>query len=225
MTAPHMTPFIVGRYLEGGQAHFLPVSEAEILRAAAAYQKILRGLDIQPGRFLLIASMLEETVQFSPLEQAAGGLGIKLLNTDATAFEAGRFEAAVRHFDIAVVVGLTADLVDRLNEMGHAPARLLAGKTVWARPGAYDRLSGTPDIRLLHWLELGPTIAVECHVAQGAHLDSREWSLSERNGEIRLTSLLPRLVPFANFPVTAIKGRVERSPCACGLSWPRILPY
>jgi hypothetical protein len=224
MTAPLIRPFIVGRYLDGGQARFLPVSEAEMLRTAASYQTILRGLDIQPGRFLLICSMLEEAVQFSPLEQAAGGLGIKLANTDATSFEAARLEAAVRHFDIAVVVGLTGELVERLAELDHAPARLLAEKTVWARPGAYERLSGSTDIRLLHWLDLGPAVAVECHVGQGAHLDSREWSLSERNGEIRLTSLLPRLVPFTNYRVAAVKGRVERSPCACGLSWPRILP-
>ena len=217
------TPLMVTRYLDEGTAKFLPVSRTEMARAAAAYQKLLSTFDVEPGRFLLVVSTLEDGALFAPLEMAATELALKLANADASIFEASRIEAIIRHFDVAIVAGVTTEVLDGLQEIGHDPRQLFAGKVIWARGEAYVRLNDIPGARIRRWLDLGPAAALGCVEQRGAHVDSAEWDMAEQDGRIFLSNRLPRLLAFSDFD-TGVQGHVELTPCTCGFAGARLMP-
>ena len=61
---------------------------------------------------------------------------------------------------------------------------------------------------------LGPMVAYEC--AHGnLHYDSRDWSLSETEGTLRLSSRMPRIAPISDLD-TGVGGKVLETACTCG---------
>jgi hypothetical protein len=76
---------------------------------------------------------------------------------------------------------------------------------------------------LRRYLEVGPTLGLECVHGGGAHVDAREWSLSERGGEVRVTNRLMRALPLQDAE-TGLRAAVDRSICDCGLADARIVP-
>lgn len=215
-------PMVVGRYLCGGESHFLPVSEGELKRATDAVMRVLASFGLEMGRNVMVASLLNEVAQLLPFERALMHANLVSCNVDSTASDAKRFESVVRRFDLAAIAVLNEEILDGLTALGFAHEKVLAGPILWARPGAYERLRGLPGLRLHRWLELGPAVAMECWAKNGAHIDRLEWDARAVNGEIVLDSRASRVEHFRDFR-TGVNGRVEHAPCACGNADPRII--
>lgn len=218
---PALRPEIIGRYLVDGKTHFLPFSALEMVRATETYGAILDTFDFAPGRQVLVTALFEEAVQFAPFEEAVMERGLLTCNADASVFEAGRIESILRCFDVAAVVGVNGPVLDGLEEAGFDLNVLFKDRVVWARPDAYPRLQSLNDIRLRRWIDIGPTVALECAEGDGAYIDSREWQVDVEGEQIMLTNRLERSLPLSRAP-TGIRAFVERQPGASGLADVRI---
>ena len=214
---------LIGRYHVGEEATFLPMSIRELTRAGEFAGWVIDSLGLTPGRAVLLVCQFEEAAQFVPLEEALSERGLVLANAEASIYDGGRAASVLRRFDVAAVIGLNAALLDSMVEIGADIEALLAGKVVWARPCAYDRLAATSGFTLLRYLEVGPALALECASAAGAHIDAREWTVADRDGEVRVTGRLLRALPLTD-AATGVFARIDREVCGCGLSDPRIRP-
>lgn len=213
---------VVGRYLIGEEAHFLPVSHVDMDRAATAYGAVLETFPSGKGKYSLTISRIEEAVQYVPFEAAVMGRGMTVTNADASIYEGARVEAILRRFDVAFVVGVDSSILASLRGLGHDPQALFAGKTVWARPDAYAELrEGASGYHLLRWVEFGPAVGIECAKADGVHLCAQEWALDEADGEILVTSRMQRVERFEKLR-TGVRGTVIHEPCACGTKGARV---
>ena len=220
---PTPLPDLVGRYYVGADAHFLPLSTRELSRASEYLGWIFDSLAFAPGRAVLLACQFEEAAQFVPIEEALTERGLVLTNAEASVYDGSRAISVLRRFDVAGVIGLNKALLDSMIEVDADVERLLQGRVVWARPCAYDRLAQMRGVRLLRYIEVGATLALECAQAAGAHIDAREWDVTSLNGEIRLTNRLARALPLTD-AATGVFAALDRSVCDCGLSDPRIRP-
>jgi hypothetical protein len=219
--APTVLPELIGRYYIGTEPHFLPLSTREITRAAEFLGTVIDTYGFAPGKAVLLVCQFEEAAQFLPLEEALTDRGLILANAEASLYDGGRAESILRRFDICAVIGLNGPLLDSMEAIGVDIARALAGTVVWARPDAYERLAGLEGFTLRRYLDVGPTLGLECSFGGGAHVDAREWTLSDADGSIRLTSRLLRALPLENAE-TGVAGSIDRSICDCGLADPRI---
>lgn len=215
-------PDIVGRYLVGDRAQFLSVRRSELDRTAFSYARTLASFNIEPGRYVLTISLIQEVIQFAPFEQALTLLGLIGTNADASPFDAGRVESLVRQFDVAAICGLDAGVLDGLAALGHDPAKILAGRIVWARPSAYERVAALPDVIARRCAEIGPILALQCASGEGMHFDGREWIVTDRGGSLGFTSHAARIEPLSDLN-TGVHGHLAQRPCACGSPDPRIV--
>jgi hypothetical protein len=215
-------PELVGRYFVGTQPHFLPLSTREITRAAEFVGTVIDTFGFRPGRAVLLVCQFEEAAQFLPIEEALTERGLILANAEASLYDGSRAESVLRRFDICAVIGLNAPLLESMEALGADVEKALAGKVVWARPCAYDRLAAMSGFTLRRYLEVGPTLGLECSYGGGVHVDAREWAFSEQEGEVRLTSRLMRALPLENAE-TGIRSQMDHRICDCGLADPRVV--
>jgi hypothetical protein len=214
-------PTVVGRYLLDGVSHFLPLSEAEINRATRAYLRVLDSYDIPSRRHVLVVSLASQVAAYMPLERALSDRNFIVSNADSSLFDAARVEVFARRFNVAAVFGVTSATLDGFAFLGHDPVSVFAGRIVWATPSAYARLADGAGYTLRRWAELGPAFGAECAIGGGLHVSSEEWSLESADGEILVSSRLPRLLAFDRQP-TGLQGVIDREPCACGSTDARV---
>jgi len=215
-------PDLVGCYAHKGRLEFFPVRRMELDRTALSPARVIRSFGIKPGNYVLTISLVREVVQFAPFEQALTTLGMIGINADASPYDAGRVEATIRQFDVAAICGLDKGVLDGLAILGHDPARIFAGRVVWARPDAWQLVSALPGVTARRCAELGPVLGLECIEGDGVHVDAREWTLDDAGGTIRLTSRAARITPVADLDI-GVRGRLARHPCGCGSVDPRIM--
>jgi hypothetical protein len=215
-------PDLVGRYFVGSEPIFLPLSVREMSRAAEFLGTVIDTFGITPRRSILLVCLFEEAAQFVPIEEALMERGIILTNAEASIYDGGRAESVLRRFDVAAVLGLNGALLDSMLALDIDVEKALAGKIVWARPDAYDRLTSMTGFSLRRYLEVGPTVGLECVAGAGAHVDAREFSYDDEGGEIRVSSRLLRVLPLDQAP-TGVKGRVDHGVCTCGVADPRVI--
>jgi hypothetical protein len=215
-------PTVVGRYFEGERSEFLPLSEAEINRAARAYLRVLDSYEIPARSHILVVSLASQVAHVMPLERALVDRNFIISNADSSVFDAARVEMFARRFNVAAVFGVTSGTLDGFASQGHDAAAVFAGRIVWATPAAYARLAPGAGYTLRRWAELGPAIGAECAVGGGLHVSSEDWSMDTAAGELLLSSRLPRLVHFVRQP-TGLRGTVDRSACPCGNTDGRII--
>jgi hypothetical protein len=218
-----LKPEFIGRFLIGSEYRFMPVAHMEVMRTAEFFGSVIDTHRIEIGRSVLLVSQFEEAAQFLPLEEALTERGLILTNAEASIYDGNRAASILRRFDVAAVIGLNSALLESLQTSECDVAGLLAGRLVWVRPCAYARLAELEGIELRRWIELGPAVAFECAAGAGAHVDSREWTLREAEGGLKLSSRLARALPIDDLFV-GFAGSIERTPCACGLADPRVVP-
>lgn len=217
-------PMVVGRYPDrGGEMQLFPCSALEFERAVTFFRHRIGSCHFRTGEQVLLLSLFDESVQFTPLQRAINEFGLVRLAADASAFDAPRTESILRRFDIAAVIGLNAAVLDGLQAAGHDIRTLFANRWVWARPDAFDRLRDVPGIRLRRWIEAGPAVAMECAMGDGAHIDRLEWQASVMDDELVLASRLWRSLDFDGYR-TGLRVRLLPGGCACGSPDPRIVP-
>jgi hypothetical protein len=62
---------------------------------------------------------------------------------------------------------------------------------------------------------------VECPQRSGAHLDGAEWTLTERGGELFISTAGPR-AHHVTTAATGLAGTITTGPCACGRTGQRV---
>jgi hypothetical protein len=217
-----LSPIAVGRYPDHeGHMRLLPWSASELERASEAYRRRLGTFHFRTGDHLLLTSLFDESMQFTPFQRALSAYGLVYCPADSSFFDAPRTESILRRFDIVAVMGVSGALLDGLVANGFDPAKLFADRVVWARPDAYPRLQAAASIKLRRWMEIGPAVASECVAGDGAHVDRLEWDIEAVNGELVLSSRLDRSLDFEHYR-TGVRGIITRHTCACGSPDPRV---
>lgn len=217
-------PDVVGCYAAGGKTEFFPVRYDELDRQAISIARILRSFNFAPGSTILTVSIVPEVVQFAPFEKAVQYLGMYGINAESTPFDAGRIESISRQFDPPAMCGIGAGALEGLAMFGHDPAKVFAGRTIWARPDAYDAVAAMPGVDARRMVVLGPAVAFEC-ASGGLHYDNRDWVLEAKGvaGTLHLSSRLPRITPLSDVD-TGVVATISGQPCGCGTREACILP-
>jgi hypothetical protein len=207
-------PDVVGCFHAGGTTHFHPARFDELERQSIGIARILRTFNFKPESTILVVSIVPEVVQFAPFEKAVQHLGMYGINAESTNYDAGRIESIARQFNTPGICGIGAASLEGLKMFGHDPAQVFAGRTIWARPDAYDAVKAMDGVDARRIVILGPAVAYEC-AHGGLHYDSRDWSLSESEGTLHLSSRMPRITPILDLD-TSVAGKVLDTACTCG---------
>lgn len=219
-----MLPLTIGRFRNAdGGFTTLPFSLVEQDRARRYALRVLNTFHFRTGSNILLTTTFDETLQFMPFERAVMTYGMVAVSADSTPWDAKRVESIVRRFNLTAAAGICKNVVDGLSQLGFKAEELFAGIPVWARQDAYHSLKAFPDMQVYRYLEAGPLVGFECSQGNGAHIDRFEWDIDEVEGEIVVSSRLPRCTEFSHFH-TGLKGRIDRSACNCGNTDPRIIP-
>lgn len=207
-------PEFIGCYDVAGARHFYGATAQEIDRSAFALSRVLRSFDFAPGSNILTISMVPEVIQYGAFERAVQMLGFYGLNADDSPFDAGRVESIVRQFAPVAVCGVAKSTLDGLAMMGHDPAKIFAGRVVWARPDAFDALVAL-GVAARRVASIGPMLALEC-ASGGLHYDNREWTLEAEDGALILSNRMNRVEPVDRLAV-GYQGAIGTHACACGM--------
>lgn len=208
-------PDIVGTYVRQGTREFYSCMRAELDRSGTRLVSILNTYNFAPHRFILVISTTPEVTQFAPFEFAVQLAGLYGVNADDSPFDAGRVEANSRQFDPVAMMGVSAHTLNGLRTLGHDPHKVFSGRTIWARPDAFDEVKAMSNVDARRIVPLGPMMAVEC-AHGGLHIDAREWAVEERDGSLLLSSRQLRFEPLQGFE-TGVLGTVQTAPCPCGI--------
>ena len=209
-------PEVVGSYVIEGKTRFYGTLYSELERQTVGLANILRTFRLPPGSVILTVSLVHEVVQFAGFEKAIQVIGLYGTNSELSPYDCARIESICRQFNPAGICGVAAITLDGLKACGHDVARVFAGRTVWARPDAYDAVKQMAGVDARRVVILGPALALEC--AHGSvHYDARDWNLETLNGTLHLSSRMPRIEPVSRLD-TGISGNVAVAPCSCGVS-------
>ena len=213
MNIPTNHPDVVGAYSVDGRSHFHAATFHELDRTGGSFAEILATYGFASESFVLVVSMTPEVTYFAPFETALQHLGIYGTNADDSPFDAGRVESLSRQVKYVAACGIGQNVLNGLQQFGHDPAKVFAGRTVWARPDAYAEVAALDGVDARKIGFFGPAIGIEC--AHGSvHVDDREWSFGEIGGNVKLSSRLHHVEPIADLD-TGVKGRLASKPCSC----------
>ncbi len=199
----------VSRFLIGDQALTWEISQAELRADVAAARRFLEQLGLRAGDRVLFLSRLPEAPYFWPLELALLSLGGQLSSADATPFDAYRSAMFLRTLSFRAVIGIDAAVLDGLAALGADLKALLSRvPCVLARPDAVLRLEAA-GLRPLRMCLLGPALAVETEAGAGPAVDPELWDLATEDGEVLVTSRIPRAMRFER-QRTGVRATIER---------------
>ena len=221
MTMETQPANIVGSISAHGKTHFYGVTLDELDRSAFALVRVLRTFAFPAGSTVLDISVTQEVVQFAPFERALQSVGFYGINADLSPYDAGRVESIARQFDPVAICGVGSETLEGLKMFGLDPARVLAGRVVWARPDAYPAVSGMEGVIARRCALLGPALALEC-AEGGLHFDGQEWVVSQAGDTLAVASRTVRATPLPPFD-TGLRGIVSDRPCTCGNRDPFVL--
>jgi hypothetical protein len=198
----------VGRLVVDGDVRAWPVSQTDIDDEATAQAPRLAALGVGSGRCVLIVSLLSEAIHAVPLERAAGRCGALYSSADATRADAFRVAALVRQLRPGAVLGVNADVLAGLGELGHEPADVLgAVDTVATSDEVAHAALVAAGLEPRRWVKLGPTSAWEGDTPGVVAYDAFRWEANDAGGRISLTNRAPRLTPCTGL-ATGLRGRV-----------------
>lgn len=209
-------PDIVGAYSVGETQHFHAATYTELSRTAGSFADVIATFGFAPEDFILTISLLPESIYFTAFESAVGKLGIYGTNADDSPFDAGRIEALSRQVDFVAACGASTHTLSGLRQFGHDPVEVFKGRTVWARPDAFEEFEAMEGVDARRFVPLGPAFALEC-AHGGLHVDHVEWNFSDDGGRIHVASRLAHVDPVDDVD-TGVAGKMSRQPCPCGLT-------
>jgi hypothetical protein len=217
-TLPRPRIWGIGRYDVAGQPVYVEVGWDDWRRDVAWARAMLAGHGVGPGSGLVIVGGMAESPWFDPFETAARELGAPYSIGEIYAFEAFRTGMYARRLPITMIFGLDRTVAEGLgDELAEVVARV---PVIVARPDAAGLLAEAGAAPYLV-ARVGPAIAVECPYRSGAHLNSAEWTLTERGGELFLSTAGPRADQVSQVPV-GLRGTLTQGDCACGRTGQRV---
>src|SRR5271167_1289469 len=186
---PRPGPWGIGRYDVAGQPVFFEVGWDDWQRDVAWARAMLADHGVGPGRGLIVVSGMPESPWFDPFETAARELGAPYSIGEIYAFEAFRTGLYASRLPVTMIFGLDRTVTEGLgDELAAVVARV---PVIVARPDAVGLLGGA-GARPFVVTRVGPAIAVECPYRAGAHVNGAEWILTERGGELFISTAGPR---------------------------------
>ena len=207
-------PDVIGSYTVGGRMHFYGSRRTELDRAGVNMVRTLKSFGFSPGSVITNVSTTPEVIQFAPFEYAVQILGMYGTNADLSPYDAGRVESLSRQFNPVAMMGVGRETLDGLKMLGHDAARVFKGRTIWARPDAYEDVKAMPGLDARRCVLAGPVLLFDC-ASGNLHLDSHEWAGSAEGDELRLTSRQVRAEPVVDLG-TGVKARMSDVACRCG---------
>ncbi len=217
-----LRPVAVCNFDENGVRKLMPISERELMRSELFIRRVLSADRLERGRFALVISNLMDAPFVIPVERVLTSNGMITTNCEASPYDGARIESTIRRFDVAMVFGVSALVLDAIASAGFEAAKLFEGKIVWATGVGHDRLVDAPGIDLRRFESIGPVFAFEGRLGGGVHIDGREWLL-EPDGEVTyVTSRLDRAMSFQRLKINR-KLAISPDPCVSGAFGPRVL--
>ncbi len=215
----------IGRYDLAGQPAYFEMSWDDWQRDTAWARAMLAGHGAgqvkgegEVGGGLIIVAGMAESPWFDPFETAARELGAPYSIGEIYAFEAFRTGMYARRLPVTMIFGIDRTVAEGLgDELAEVVAQV---PVIVARPDAAGLLTeagGAP----FTVTRVGPAVAVECPHRSGAHLNSAEWILSERGGELLLSTAGPRAHQVSQAPV-GLRGTLSEGACGCGRTGQRV---
>ena len=208
----------VGRYEVAGQPVYFELSWTDWERDTTWARAMLTDHAVGAGSGAVIVTGMAESPWFDPFETAARQLGAPFSIGEIYSFEAFRTGLYARGLPIAMLFGLDRTVTEGL---GDALAEIVAKvPVIVARPDAVRTLTEA-GARPFIVTRIGPAIAVECPHQSGAHVNQAEWTLSERDGELLISTAGPRAHQVTRAP-TGVAGTLADGRCRCGRSGQRV---
>lgn len=208
----------IGRYDVAGELVYFEVSWDDWERDVAWARALLSDHGIGTDSGLVIVGGMPESPWFDPFETAARQLGAPYSIGEIYAFEAFRTGMYARRLPITMIFGIDRTVAEGLgDELAGVLARV---PVAVARPDAAGLVAaagGQPFIAT----RVGPAIAVECPHRSGAHLNSAEWTLTERGGELFISTAGPRAHQVSQAAL-GLRGTLTAGPCGCGRAGQRV---
>jgi hypothetical protein len=218
-TLPRPRQWGIGRYDAAGEPVYFEISWDDWRRDTAWARTLLAEHGVGPGGGLIVVGGMAESPWFDPFETAARGLGVPYSIGEIYSFEAFRTGLYARELAISAIVGIDRTVAEGL---GDALAEVVARvPVVMTRPDATGLLTAA-GAQPFTVTRVGPAIAVECPRRSGAHLNSAEWTLTERDGELLISTAGPR-AHQVSAAATGLSGTLTEGQCGCGRTGQRIL--
>jgi hypothetical protein len=208
----------IGRYA-GPDGHVtFPIGWDDWKRDTAWARDFLAGSGLTPGSGVVVIGGMPEAPWFDPVETAARELGSPYSIGEVLPFEAFRTGLYALRLPVGMIFGMNLAVADGLGE--ELQQVVSAIPTIFARPNAVSPIQAAGGRPFLV-TRIGPALAVECSQRAGAHVNAAEWSVTERGGELRLSTVGPRAFRLEDVAVGVVGG-IEAGPCACGRTDPRV---
>lgn len=170
------------------------------------------------GGGMVIVGGLPESPWFDPVETAARELGAPYSIGEIHGFEAFRTALYVRRIPITTIFGINRVVAESLgDDLAEVVARV---PLIFARPDCAAKVAAAGAQPYIV-ARVGPALAVECPQRSGAHVNNAEWTLTERGGELLVSTAGPRAATLHD-AATGVGGTIESGPCACGRDGQRV---
>lgn len=208
----------IGRYDVAGQPVYFEVSWDDWRRDTAWARSVLSEHGVGSGGGLVVVSGMAESPWFDPFETAARELGAPYSIGEIFAFEAFRTGMYASRLPVTAIFGIDRTIAEGLgDELAGVVARV---PVIVARPDAVTALeeAGASPFVVTR---IGPAIAVECPRRSGAHVDGAEWTVTERGGELYVSTAGPRAHRVTD-AATGVRGRLVAGRCDCGRDGQRL---
>jgi hypothetical protein len=215
---PRQPQWGVGRYDIAGEPVYFEISWADQQRDTAWARAMLANHGAGAESGLVIVCGMAESPWFDPFETAARQLGAPYSTGEIASFEAFRTGMYAHRLPITMIFGINAVVAEGLaDELAKVVAKV---PVIIARPDAAGLLAEA-GARPFIVARVGPAIAMECPHRTGAHINGAEWALTERDGELFISTAGPREHQVTE-AATGVAGSITAGPCACGRDGQRV---
>ena len=218
MKLPPQRLWAIGSYDVAGERVYFEISWDDQRRDTAWARAMLADLGVTADSGLVIVCGMAESPWFDPFETAARELGAPYSTGEIASFEAFRTGMYARRLPITMIFGINQTVADGLgDELAEVVAKVPA---IVARPDAAGLLAEA-GARPFLLTRVGPAIAVECPQRSGAHINDAEWTVTERGGELFVSTAGPRAHRVTG-AATGLAGSITAGPCGCGRDGQRV---
>lgn len=219
LPGPSSRLFGIGQYTSRGEHVAFEIGWSEYERDVRWAQRVLTTWGIRKADHVLITMPSFEGPWSSPVVRALRLLGAPYSNAEPHAWDARRSATFLRLLPIRAVMGMSAETAMEL--LAPDSVELLTPvHLIWARPAAVGPLREVGLVPAV-FTALGPALALECPQRSGAHLDPDEWRPGVGPDGLTISTVGDRAHVTTDAPM-GVEGRIEESPCGCGLPGPRV---
>ena len=201
MKLPPQRLWGIGSYDVAGERVYFEISWDDQRRDTAWARAMLADLGVTADSGLVIVCGMAESPWFDPFETASRELGAPYSIGEIASFEAFRTGMYARRLPITMIFGINQTVAEGLgDELAEVVSKVPA---IVARPDAAGLLA-----------EAGAR-------PFGAHINDAEWTLTERGGELFISTAGPRAHQVTQ-ATTGLAGSVTAGPCHCGRDGQRV---